>query len=440
MVKKIYLARLGCAKNQIDGELMLGRAAAEGCEVVDDPDQADVLVVNTCGFIDAAREESVDAILAMAGVKAESADRKLVVTGCMAERYTDELAREIPEVDAFVGTGSIDRFMDAMAARDGAVFKGDKHYLPSSAMERLVTETDGSAYLKVSEGCDHECSFCVIPDIRGKHESRTVEDVALEAERLAAGGIVEVNLIAQDLSAYGRDRGMRDGLAALLYRLGRIDGLERVRCYYLYPNTIEDTALEAMRDVDNVCAYVDIPLQHADADVLRSMRRAKDADQLRRLIDRIRGYLGDPVVRSSFIVGYPGETEAAFETLCRFVEEVRFDRLSVFKYSPEQGSPAERLPDRVPTLVTEYRRDALLQVQAPIAAERLARFVGSTARVLVGGSEGDGGVFGRTEGQGPDIDGVTWLGAAAPDEPGRLVDVEITANDEFDLFGEVFGV
>ena len=436
MAKKIYLARLGCAKNQIDGELMLGRAAAEGYEIVEDPQSADVLVVNTCGFIDAAREESVDAILAMARAKAEREDTKLVVTGCMAERYTAELAEEIPEVDAFVGTGSIDRFIDAVNARDGAVFKGGKHYLPSAAMDRVVTETDGSAYVKVSEGCDHDCSFCVIPDIRGRHESRSVEDVAREAERLVGDGIVEINLIAQDLSAYGRDRGMRDGLSALLHRLGRVAGLERVRCYYLYPNTLTDSALEAMRDVDNVCAYVDVPLQHADAAILQSMRRAKDADQLRRLIDRIRGYLGDPVLRSSFIVGYPGETESAFEVLCRFVEEVRFDRLSVFKYSQEPGSPAAELVDQVPSLVAEYRRDALLQVHAPIAHARLARFVGTRASVLVGGEE-DGSVFGRTPGQGPDIDGVTWLGSSVDCVPGSILDVEITANDEFDLFGQV---
>lgn len=436
--KAIFLARLGCPKNQVDGELMLGRARAEGHTIVEDPELADVLVVNTCAFIAAAREESVDTILELARVKAAREGRRLVVTGCMAERYGAELTAAIPEIDAMVGTGALDRFPAALAAGGGEIFRAaSRHYLPSALMERIVTETDGSAYLKVSEGCDHECSFCVIPSFRGKHESRSVEDVAAEAERLVAGGIVELNLIAQDLSAYGRDRGMKDGLAELLYRLGRVDGLARVRCFYLYPSTLSDSALDAMREVGNVVPYVDIPLQHADSEVLQLMRRAKDTGQIRRVVERIRERIPGAAIRSSFIVGFPGETEEAFQRLCDFVEETRFHQIGVFAYSPEEGSGAHDLPGEVDPEVAAERRDILLELQEPISAAWLDDEVGRRRRVLVCGQDEDGTWFGRTDLQAPEIDGVTFLGDEVEGLRGRLVDVEITGVEGLDLFGEV---
>lgn len=441
MSKKIYLAPLGCPKNQIDGELMLARALAEGHEVVTDPDQADVLVVNTCGFIDAAREESIDTILELAEVKARADGRRLVVTGCMAQRYTDELAAEVSEIDALVGTGAIDRFTDAVACaprtHEPAVFMGAKHYLPSATMQRVVTETDGSAYLKVSEGCDHDCSFCVIPGIRGRHESRTIEDVAAEAERLAGGGVVELNLIAQDLSAYGRDLGIDEGLARLLHRLGRVPGLERVRCFYLYPNTLTDAALDAIADVDNVCPYIDLPLQHADPGILRAMRRARGADQLRRIVERIRTRVGDVAIRTAFIVGFPGETDEAFANLCRFVTEIRFDRVAVFNYSREDGSAAAALDGQVPADIALRRRDELLALQEPISEQRLSRHVGRTERVLVcGRDDGAGSWYGRTDFQAPEIDGVTLLGELPAALTGRCVQARITGSDLLDLYAE----
>ena len=439
--QRIYLARLGCPKNQVDGELMLGRALAEGHTIVDEPDQADVLVVNTCAFIAAAREESVDTILELARVKAGREGRRLVVTGCMAERYGSELVAAIPEIDAMVGTGALDRFPAALAARGGQIFRGgDKHYLPSALMERIVTETDGSAYLKVSEGCDHECSFCVIPSFRGRHESRSIEDVAAEAERLAGSGIVELNLIAQDLSAYGRDRGLKDGLAQLLWRLGGVSGLERVRCFYLYPSTLADTALDAMREVGNVVPYVDIPLQHADSEVLRAMRRARDSGQIRRVIERIRERIPGAAIRSAFIVGFPGETEEAFDRLCEFVEQTRFHNIGVFAYSPEEGSGAEGLPDAVEPELAADRRDALMALQEPITSALLEAQVGTRQRVLVCGQDEDGGWFGRTDIQAPEIDGVTLLGSDRSDRRGlrgRTVDVEITGAEGIDLFGQI---
>jgi ribosomal protein S12 methylthiotransferase len=436
--KKIYLARLGCPKNQVDGELMLGRAIADGHVVVEDPDQADVLVVNTCAFIAAAREESVDTILEMARVKAAREGRRLVVTGCMAERYGGELTSAIPEIDAMVGTGALDRFPAALQARGGEMFRGgSNHYLPSALMERAVTETDGSAYLKVSEGCDHECSFCVIPSFRGKHESRPIDDVAAEAERLVAGGIRELNLIAQDLSAYGRDLGLKDGLAQLLWRLGRVGHLERVRCFYLYPSTITDSALDAMRDVGNVVPYVDIPLQHADGEVLRRMRRAKDTGQIRRVIERVRERIPGAAIRSAFIVGFPGETEEAFRNLCDFVEETRFHNIGVFAYSPEEGSGAEGLDGEVDPDVAADRRDELMALQEPITAGLVAAQVGSRQRVLVCGQDEDGTWYGRTGIQAPEIDGVTLLDGDLSALRGTVVDVEITGAEGIDLFGQV---
>ncbi len=437
-LKKIYLARLGCPKNQVDGELMLGRAVAEGHSIVADPEQADVLVVNTCAFIAAAREESVDTILELARVKAAREGRRLVVTGCMAERYGAELTAAIPEIDSMVGTGALDRFPAALGAAGGEIFRGgSKHYLPSALMERLVTETDGSAYLKVSEGCDHECSFCVIPSFRGKHESRSIEDIAAEAERLAAGGIVELNLIAQDLSAYGRDRGLKDGLAQLLWRLGRVRGLERVRCFYLYPSTLTDSALDAMREVGNVVPWVDIPLQHADSDVLRLMRRAKDTGQIRRIVERIRERIPGAAIRSSFIVGFPGETEEAFGRLCEFVTETRFHSIGVFAYSPEEGSGAQGLAGEVDPDVAADRRDALMALQAPISARLLDEQVGTRTRVLVCGQDEDGTWFGRTDLQAPEIDGVTLLGGDCSRLRATLVDAEITGAEGIDLFAQI---
>lgn len=440
MGKKIYLAPLGCPKNQIDGELMMGRAKAEGHILVTTPEEADVLVVNTCAFIEQAREESIDTILGLAEHKAAREGRRLVVTGCMAERYGDELTSAIPEIDAMVGTGALDLFTTALDRTGGEMFRGAKHYLPSALMEREITETDGSAYVKVSEGCDHECSFCVIPSFRGRHESRPLEDIAAEVERLASRGIVEINLIAQDLSAYGRDQGLKDGLASLLWRLGRVAGIERIRCFYLYPSTLTDSALDAMREVETVVPWIDIPLQHADSEVLRRMRRAKDTGQIERILEKIRRLVPDAAIRTSFITGFPGETEEAFERLCEFVSRSRFDRIGVFTYSHEKGSGAFELDGLVDPKVAEFRRDKLVALQQPISAELLAAEVGQQRRVLVCGQDEDGQWFGRTERQAPDVDGVTFLDQASPEQVGKTVAAEIHAADDFDLFARITGI
>ncbi|MFP6625521.1 MAG: 30S ribosomal protein S12 methylthiotransferase RimO [Deltaproteobacteria bacterium] len=441
--KKVFMLQLGCAKNQVDGELMLGGAAAAGYEQVADAGDAEVLVVNTCAFIDEAKRESLDRIFELAAIKGDKPGCRLVVTGCMAERYSEALAQEIPEIDCLVGTGAVGQFASVLdGLEDGPggatrIIKAGKHYLPTAAAERIVSDVDGSAYIKVSEGCDHECSFCVIPAIRGRHESRPIEDVAAEAEALAARGIVEVNLVAQDLSAYGRDLGLKQGLAGLLYRLGRIEGLERIRCLYLYPNTLSDESLDAIAAVDAVCPYIDIPLQHADGAVLRSMRRAANNRQLRRLLERIRARVDGAVLRTSFIVGFPGETESAFDTLCSFVQEMAFQNVAVFRYSPEEGSPAASLPGRVPYGEACRRRDHLMALQESVSERVLAARVGQRQRILVGGCEEDGSWYGRTWFQAPEIDGLTWLGTASPGPAGSMVDAEVTGSSIHDLYAEV---
>ena len=362
----------------------------------------------------------------------------MVVSGCLAERYGRELFEHLPEIDVVVGTGAVDRIDEAMSAPRGSVVRAGPHLLPAANMPRVLDAQARWAYVKVSDGCDHECSFCAIPSFRGRHRSRPIEDVVAEAERLAKAGIVELNLVGQDLSAYGNECG-GGGLAELLRRLGKVPGMERVRCLYLYPNTLTEEILAAMAEVDNVCPYVDIPLQHADATVLAAMRRGGDAGSMKRLLDRVRSRLGDATVRSTFIVGFPGEDDQAFERLCRFVEEARFDRIAVFRYSPEAGTGAAALAGRVPRAVAERRRDELLALQEAVAESRLARHIGTRQRILIEGRRDDGGWFGRSPHQAPEIDGLTFLGKAGPFRRGSLVDAEITASDAYDLFAQPLG-
>jgi ribosomal protein S12 methylthiotransferase len=441
--KKIFFVPLGCARNHVDGEYMLGQARAAGHEIVGAAADADTIVVNTCAFIEEARQESIDTILGLAAGDSAAGDTaattgrsspRMLVTGCMAERYGEELSQAIPEIDVMVGTGDLDRFVEALNAPAGSSFTGKRHYLPAAGAAREVDLSQGWAWVKVSEGCDHECSFCSIPSFKGRHESRMVEDVVEEVRGLVAAGALEVNLVAQDLSAYGRDRKQRDGLSQLLRQLDGLQGLERVRCFYMYPTTLVDETLDAMRDLPSVCNYLDLPLQHADREMLKRMRRAADPDATRRLLDRVRSKVPDVVLRSSFLVGFPGETDEAFERLCRFVEEQRFGHLSVFEYSREEGTTALALGDEVAPELARLRRDRLLDLHEGLRVGYLAARVGKPERVLVCGRDGDGNFYGRTSWQGPDVDGVTWLGDAPGAPTAGMLDVSVTGSDGYDLF------
>lgn len=443
MSRKVHLSSLGCPKNQVDAEVMLGKLVAEGYEVTFDPSAADVLIVNTCSFIQPAKEESIDTILDMGRHKAEDGWAKLVVTGCLAERYGKELASELPEVDAFVGTGDFLRLPELLrdlgrpAAGAAPAYVGAQHVLPSASVPRILTQQTFSAYLKVSEGCNHRCAFCIIPKIRGRHESRPLDDLLAEAERLAAQGVRELNLIAQDLTAYGRDLVRRSSLAELVRALARVDGIDWIRLLYCYPNYVTGELLDAVADEPKVCSYVDMPLQHGSDRMLRAMRRERSADALRRLVERIRTRVPEAVLRTSFIVGFPGETGEDFAQLCRFVSELEFDRVGVFRYSQEENTDAGGMAGQVPEPVKEERWHRLMQLQQEISRRKNALWVGRVVPVLACGDDDEGRAYGRTAGQAPEIDGMVFLDGSF--EAGEMVAVRITGSSDYDLHGRRAG-
>lgn len=438
MGAKVYVQTLGCPKNLVDSEIMLGLVTREGAEIVLDPEVADVYVVNTCAFIDPAKKESIDAILDLARYKESDPARRLIVTGCLAQRYGSELQEAMPEVDAFLGTGDFDRLpallRDTRPA-DASGYGGAAHLLPDSSLPRLRTGPFFSAYLKVSEGCDHKCAFCIIPKIRGRHQSRPLDSILAEAAALAADGVVELNLIAQDLTAYGRD--LRDGtsLAHLLRQLGGIEGLRWIRLLYTYPNFVSAPLLEAIAEVPAVCKYIDMPLQHISDRMLRRMRRERSGSSVRKLIERIRAAVPGIALRTSCIVGFPGETEDDFAELCEFVRQTRFDRLGVFEYSPEEGTEAGAFTDQVPARTKKRRYRELMRVQAEVAAELSSALVGSWQEVLVCGEGDDGSTHGRLATQAPDIDGFVRLEGQAL--PGEFVRAWITGAEVYDLVGRL---
>lgn len=434
VMPKVYLQSLGCPKNLVDSEHMLGLITRDGGEVVLDPERADVVIVNTCGFIGDAKKESIDTILELAQLKAGNPACRLVVTGCLVQRYGTELQEALPEVDAFLGTGDFLRLPQLLrtdGAADATPYRGAAHVLPDAAVPRVRTGQFFSAYLKVSEGCDHTCSFCIIPKIRGRHESRSVESVVAEARALAEDGVIELNLVAQDLTAYGRDR--RDGttLAKLLRRLTRVEGLRWIRLLYNYPRWVTDELLDTIASEPKICSYVDIPLQHISDRMLRAMRRERDGHAVRALIEHIRKRVPGVAIRTSFIVGFPGESEADFAELVDFVCATRFDRLGVFQYSHEEGTAAALLGDDVPPAVKRQRHRALMRAQARVAAGLQRAHVGRPGEVLVCGQDERGRWYGRLASQAPEIDGVVYLEGPAP--VGRIIPVQITAASTYDL-------
>jgi ribosomal protein S12 methylthiotransferase len=441
--RRVHVLTLGCPKNQVDSEVMLGVLTRAGHEVVLDPDAADVLVVNTCAFIGPAKEESIDAVLDAARTKAVREGRRLVVTGCLAQRFADDLVRELPEVDAFVGTGDLTRIADAVAgprADAPVVYRGAQHELPPHGVSpRVRTGAWWTAYLKVSEGCDHRCSFCIIPKIRGRHESRPMPDVLSEAASLVGDGAIELNLIAQDLTAYGRDLADGATLARLLRALAmRVPGVRWLRLLYAYPSSVTDDLLEVIATEPAVCKYLDMPLQHIADDMLRAMRRERSGTAIRRLLGRIRAAVPGIAMRSSFIVGFPGETEAHIDELCAFLEEIDLDRVGVFRYSQEEGTHAAGLGGQVSERVKRGRWERVMETQARVAARRARAQIGREIEVLVE-REGGGPVslVGRSRDQAPEIDGVVRLrGEAAA---GELVRVRVTGADTYDLRGDVLG-
>ncbi len=459
---KIGFVSLGCPKNLVDAEVMLGLVEQAGHDITADATQADVVVVNTCAFIDRAKQESIDTILEMAALKKDGAGRRLVVTGCLAERYRDELKREIPEIDAVLGTGEVPRILDALSGagagaspmtfyrRDTPQVEAVREpplqpqfgvdlptYIYDAATPRRLTTPGHYAYVKIAEGCDYKCAFCIIPKMRGHYRSRPIDSIVAEARQLAARGVKELLLISQDTTFYGIDRKERGALARLLRELNAVDGLDWIRLLYLYPTTITDEVLDAIAECEKVCRYIDLPLQHASDAVLRRMRRPGTRASYETLLQRIRHRVPGVTLRTTFIVGFPGETEEDFDELVDFVRTVQFDHLGVFTYSHEEGTAAFEMADDVPDAMKESRRDTLMAVQQQLVAERQRRRVGDTARLIVDGPSPDHElvIAARLEGQAPDIDPLVYLTDCDPAafRAGDMIDGEIVGAHGYDL-------
>jgi ribosomal protein S12 methylthiotransferase len=467
---KIGLVSLGCPKNLVDSEVMLGLAQQAGHELTNDAADAEVLVVNTCAFIDRAKQESIDTILEMAQHKKDGACRRLIVTGCLAERYRDELKKEIPEIDAILGTGEVPEIVNAIGSLAAGWPEGRPLPLtfyrasilseaPSTLSEapstlehppstlptyiydadtpRLMATPKHYAYVKVAEGCDYKCAFCIIPTLRGHYRSRPAESIVREARALAARGVKELLLISQDTTFYGIDRGERGALARLLRELNVVDGLEWIRLLYLYPTTIDEDTLGAMAECEKVCKYIDLPLQHASNAMLKRMKRPGTRQAYDKLLARIRARVPGVALRTTFIVGFPGETDADLEELCAFIRDHAFDHVGVFTYSHEEGTSAFALADDVPARTKKARRNRVMGLQKRLVKNRQRARIGERARILIEGPSSDHDLVlrGRLATQAPDIDASVFLTECDPSayRSGDFAEVEIVGARDYDL-------
>ncbi|HEX8650266.1 MAG TPA: 30S ribosomal protein S12 methylthiotransferase RimO [Pyrinomonadaceae bacterium] len=448
-MKKVGFISLGCPKNLVDSEVMMGQLQQSGYEITTDASEADTLVVNTCGFIDSAKQESIDAILKAARLKTEGKAQRLIVAGCLVERYRDELRAEMPEVDAFIGTNQVGEITKVCDERTNTrtlpvlpIGQQSATYLYDESTPRVLATPGYTAYIKIAEGCDRPCAFCFIPQMRGHFRSRRFGSVMNEAEQLARKGVKELVLVAQDSSRYGEDLGERDALAHLLRELSHLDGIEWVRVMYTYPTHISDAFLDVLATERKAVKYLDMPLQHASAKVLKLMRRGGTRASLERLIKRIRERVPGIAIRTTFITGFPGETDEDFEELLTFIRNAEFDRVGVFTYSDEEGTPAYDLPDKVDGRTARRRRARLMKEQARISRRRNEERVGSLVRVLFEGASKETDLLwqGRIETQAADIDGGVLINDAPEDfepVPGKFVNVLITEAHEYDLIGKI---
>jgi ribosomal protein S12 methylthiotransferase len=446
--RKIHFVSLGCVKNRVDTEVMLGVAGQGGWDIVSEPGEAEVIVVNTCGFIGEAKKESIDTIFELAEYKKVGACKKLVVAGCLSQRYSADLATQMPEVDHFIGSSDMLKLgpiLDGDAAR--MLVGNPAEWVVRASDPRVVTASRASAWLKIAEGCDRACAFCVIPQIRGKQRSRTADDVVAEAERLVAGGAVELNLVSQDTVAWGRDlpragdeagKPKRDRLADLVRRVADVKGVRWVRLFYLYPETLDDALIDVLATHPRVVPYVDMPLQHASDAMLKRMRRGHGVDRQKRVVERLRAAVPRLTFRTAFIVGHPGETQADFDELCAFVEWARFEHAVVFRYSDEETCAAHAQDAKVPALVAAIRARRVLGLQRRIAREKNLALVGQELEVLVEGPSDEHELVmkGRHPGQAPDIDGSVYLSEGEA-TPGEIRRVRIVQASDWDLVGEL---
>jgi ribosomal protein S12 methylthiotransferase len=442
MREKVSVVTLGCEKNLVDSEIMSGLVHERGYELVDRPEDATVVIVNTCGFIDAAKEESVNTILELAELKETGRLKALIVSGCLTQRYKEELMREMPEIDGIVGTGDFHHIADVVdeALRGKKPVRvGHPAFDYERALPRRVMSPRHTAYVKIAEGCDNACTFCSIPLMRGKFRSRSIESIVREVETLAAQGVKEICLIAQDSTNYGTDLYGTFRLPELLNRVSEVDGIAWVRLHYAYPGFFTDELIETFASNPKICNYFDIPLQHSEDFILKRMRRPGRQRDARELIGKIRARIPDAAIRTSIIVGFPGETEEHFERLCDFVREMEFDRLGVFTYSKEEDTPAARLPDQVPEDVKEYRAAVLMEVQREVSRRTAAKRIGQVIDVLVERYDGRSDVYvGRSQYDAPEIDGEVFVTGCRP-EIGSIQRVRVTHAFEYDLSGEGVG-
>ncbi|HEU4796432.1 MAG TPA: 30S ribosomal protein S12 methylthiotransferase RimO [Pyrinomonadaceae bacterium] len=448
-MKKVGFISLGCPKNLVDSEVMMGHLQQNGYQITADATDAETVVVNTCGFIDSAKKESIDAILEAARLKTEGGAKRLIVAGCLVERYRDELKAEMPEVDAFIGTNQINDILTVCDPNTNTrslpvVQLGNQSstYLYDESTPRVLATPSYYAFVKIAEGCDRPCAFCFIPQMRGHFRSRRFGSIVAEAHQLAEEGVKEIILVAQDSSRYGEDLGKQDALARLLRELARVDGIEWVRVMYTYPTHISDAFLDAIAEEPRAVKYLDMPLQHASQNVLKLMKRGGNRQSLERLIERVRKRVPGIAVRTTFITGFPGETEADFEELMAFVKNVEFDRVGIFTYSDEEGTGAFALADKVPARIAARRRTALMKQQARISRRKNRQRVGEVVRVLFEGESKESELLwqGRMETQAPDIDGgvlINDVPEGVLPEPGDFVNVEITEAHEYDLIGRI---
>ena len=434
----IGLVSLGCAKNQTDAEIMLGLVAEEGFNITYNPVEADVIIVNTCGFIESAKRESIDTLLEMAEYK-NGRCKLLIATGCLAERYSNEILIELPEVDAVLGTGDYDKITDIIkAAFEGKkpVLCGNKDRTPEERLPRILSTPPYTAYLKISDGCDNNCTYCAIPKIRGRFRSRSIEDIVEEAQSLAENNVKELILIAQDTTRYGKDLYGKYSLDKLLEELVKIESIEWIRVHYYYTEAITDELIDVMAKYDKICNYIDMPIQHANNDVLRRMARRTSKEQMLEKISKLRAKMPDCVIRTSIIVGFPGETEEQFEELYDFVKNVRFDRMGVFAYSQEEDTAAASFPDQIDEEIKEERLDRLMTLQQEISLELNREKIGKTLEVIVEGYDAESFLFyGRSRGDSIEVDGKVYFGTEEEVSEGDIIRVEILDADEYDLTG-----
>jgi ribosomal protein S12 methylthiotransferase len=445
---KVGFVSLGCPKNLVDSEVMMGILTRAGYEITPRAGDADVLVVNTCSFIAPAQQESVQSILEMAEYKKFGRAQKLIVAGCMVERYRNEIREQIPEVDAVIGTGEVEKILEVCEGniRADAADAGVPTYLYHDLTPRVLATPRHTAYIKINEGCDHPCSFCIIPQLRGKFRSRRFESIVSEAQNLAAAGVREISLIGQDTTYYGEDLGLRDGLPTLLERLAQIEELHWIRFLYCYPNRITPKLLETIAAHPRLAKYLDIPLQHASRNVLARMKRGSNGGAFLKMLDKIRKTIPGVSIRTSFIVGFPGETEKDFRELCDFVRAAEFDWMGVFSYSDEDAAKSFALGDKVEAKTIARRKNALMALQKTISKKKLRSKVGRRMQVMLEGPSKDTDLIweARLEGMAPEIDGKVYItefegvnDAADLPSPGTLATIEITETKEYDLIGRV---